>query len=113
MMVTSWIHLIVVVVYMNPVLGTGVRNNICCTSDQWEGLAFLGYGTVFLDSRSMDRRPETAFSYINGSIILAYDFTNSRTFMSLNGVEQSPLIPGPAPYVTTIIADYKHVSSNF
>jgi hypothetical protein len=71
---------------------------------------FLDYGTVFIDSKR--DVPNTAYSYINGTIKAAYDYTNQRTYLKLNGAEVSPLIPGPGvPYDTTIINDYKNVGS--
>ncbi|XP_061182340.1 uncharacterized protein LOC133190664 [Saccostrea echinata] len=81
-------------------------SQVCCTPDQWVADMFLDYGTVFIDENQ--DAPKTAYSYINGTVKTAYDYLNQRTYLKLNGAEVSPLIPGPAPFDTTIINDYKN-----
>lgn len=103
-----WIYCLILVVHVNHIIGR--VNNICCTPDQWEGLAYLGYGTVFPQSETISEKPRTALTYINGTTKLAYDWTNSRTYMFVNGTEQSPLLPAPGPITSLMIADYKLVS---
>uniref|UniRef100_A0A8W8HNB7 Uncharacterized protein n=1 Tax=Magallana gigas TaxID=29159 RepID=A0A8W8HNB7_MAGGI len=78
----------------------------CCTVDEWTADMFLDYGLVFIDDKK--ESPKTAYSYINGTVKVTYDYTNRRTYLKLHGAEVSPLLPVPSvPYDTTIINDYK------
>lgn len=80
----------------------------CCTVDEWTADMFLDYGLVFIDDKK--ESPKTAYSYINGTVKVTYDYTNRRTYLKLHGAEVSPLLPVPSvPYDTTIINDYKKV----
>lgn len=85
---------------------------ICCTPTQWEAIMFWDNGNVFIDLKGKNAATPhlgTAFSYINGSIKYAYDYTNGRTFLQLSVTEISPLIPQPVQYNTTLLRDYKNV----
>lgn len=80
----------------------------CCTVDEWTADMFLDYGLVFIDDKK--ESPQTAYSYINGTVKVTYDYTNRRTYLKLQGAEVSPLLPVPSmPFDTTIINDYKKV----
>ena len=84
-------------------------SEICCTPDVWKADMFLDYGLVFIDNKR--DAPNTAYSYINGSVKLTYDYENRRSYLKLQGTEVSPLLPVPGvPYDTTIINDYKKVN---
>ncbi|XP_059177295.1 uncharacterized protein LOC131956737 [Physella acuta] len=48
----------------------------------------------------------TAYSYINSTMAVAYDYTNKRTWFNVTAVELSPLIPKPVKSEYTIINDY-------
>ena len=83
-------------------------SEICCTPDVWKGDVFLDYGLVAIDTKN--DAPNTAYSYINGTMKLTYDYVNRRSYLKLQGTEVSPLLPVPGmPYDTTIINDYKKV----
>ena len=84
---------------------------ICCTPDQWEASMFWDNGNAFIDGKEKLANPAvgTAFSYINGTLKTAYDFTNGRTFINASIIEISPLIPKPVIDHTTLIRDYKNV----
>ena len=93
-------------------------SEICCTPDVWKADVFLDYvwkADVFLDYGlvAIDTKndvPNTAYSYINGTMKLTYDYVNRRSYLKLQGTEVSPLLPVPGmPYDTTIINDYKKV----
>ncbi|KAL3882185.1 hypothetical protein ACJMK2_028553 [Sinanodonta woodiana] len=80
-----------------------INENICCIPDQWEGVMYFGYGNVFIDYLSI---PNTAYSFINGTINISYDKINKKIYLHIRGVEVSPLIPHPEPVETTFIYDY-------
>ena len=83
-------------------------SEICCTPDVWKADVFLDYGLVAIDTKN--DAPNTAYSYINGTMKLTYDYVNRRSYLKLQGTEVSPLLPVPGmPYDTTIINDYKKV----
>lgn len=63
---------------------------------------YLDYGTVFIDSN-------TAYSYINGSVRFAYSVPLQKIYFGIKGVEQSPLIPRPAPMAATMLYDFTKV----
>lgn len=75
---------------------------ICCAPDQWEGQMYLDFQQVFIDKN-------TLYVYDNGSVNVAYDFTNSRTYYSIIGTQLSPLVPNPVSINSTTIIDYKQV----
>ncbi|OWF39880.1 uncharacterized protein LOC110464507 [Mizuhopecten yessoensis] len=81
---------------------------ICCAPDQFEGTAFVGYGNVFIDRKAgaSQKSPRTAYSYINGTVALSYDYTNRRLLLKLAGTEVSPLLPKPEPYNTIYLSDF-------
>ncbi|XP_022318783.2 uncharacterized protein LOC111121706 isoform X2 [Crassostrea virginica] len=81
-------------------------SEICCTPDVWKADVFLDYGLVAIDTKN--DAPNTAYSYINGTMKVTYDYVNRRSYLKLQGTEVSPLLPVPGmPYDTTIINDYK------
>ena len=63
---------------------SGDKQPICCAPEQWEGtmllLLYLDYGTVFLYSN-------TAFSYINGTVRIAYSVFNKKIYLGKKCVE--------------------------
>ena len=63
---------------------------------------FLDYGTVFIDSN-------TAYSYINGSVHIAYSIPLKKIYLGVKGVEQSPLIPKPTPIESVMLYDFSKV----
>lgn len=81
-----------------------VSDNICCVPDQFEAFFFYDNGNCFIDMES----PDTAYSYINGSVRAAYDWVNKRSYLSMTGVELTPLVPGPQVDDVTIINDFAH-----
>ncbi|KAK3578842.1 hypothetical protein CHS0354_010195 [Potamilus streckersoni] len=81
----------------------GIDDNICCIPEQWEGVMYFGYGNVFIDYLSI---PNTAYSFINGTVNISYDKINKKIYMHIRGVELSPLIPHPEPVETIFIYDY-------
>ena len=102
--------MIVIILFVTPVIITCTlaEKSICCTPEQWEASMYWDNFNVFLDKKSFD--PDTAYSYINGSLKTAYDFTNQRTFISATITEISPLIPTPIQEATNVIKDFKNVS---
>lgn len=83
----------------------GTSANICCTPDQWDAFLYFDYGNVFIDEKVSG--PDTAYSVINGTIKLSYDYKNQRLYMFINGTEYSPLIPKPVPDNGLYLYDYK------
>ena len=63
---------------------------------------FLDFGTVFIDSN-------TAYSYINGSVHIAYSIPLKKIYLGIKGVEQSPLIPKPTPMDAVMLYDFTKV----
>ena len=76
---------------------------ICCIRDEWEGQMYLDYGTVFIDAN-------TAFSYINGTVHIAYSVPQKKIYLGIKGVEQSPLIPKPTAMDAVMLYDFTKVS---
>lgn len=94
-------------------LGQAYGDPICCTPDQWEALMFWDNGNAFVDAQNLlesDPRVGSAISYINASLVAAYDYTNGRTYIQVPATEISPQIPKPVVDNTTLIRDYKNVS---
>ncbi|KAK7507740.1 hypothetical protein BaRGS_00000705 [Batillaria attramentaria] len=84
---------------------------ICCTPDQWEALMFWDNGNAFIDythQQTPKPRVGSAYTYINGSLMTAYDYTHGRTYIQVPAVEISPLIPRPIIDNTTLLRDYKN-----
>jgi len=75
--------------------------NICCAPDQFEAFLFYDNGNAFIDV-------ETAYSYMNGSVRAAYDYTNQRSYLSVSGVSLTPLVPQAEPSSFTVINDFIH-----
>ncbi|XP_069123054.1 uncharacterized protein [Argopecten irradians] len=83
-------------------------DEICCVPDQFEGVGFIGYGNAIIDwMRNRDSSPHTAFSYINGSVWISYDYTTKRLLLNIKGTEMSPLLPRPLPANTIYLSDYE------
>lgn len=108
----TYVYVVLVVAILTTV-PTVQSDVICCVPDQFEGLVYLGYGNVFIDlhsARLRGRTPSTAYSYINGTVTLAYDYTNRQSYLRIVGTEVSPLIPTPTSQTTTIfINNFKAV----
>ena len=83
---------------------SGDKQHICCVPEEWEGTMYLDYGTVFIDSN-------TAFSYINGTVRIAYSVSNKKIYLGIKGVEQSPLSPKPMPWDSEMLYDFSKVSN--
>lgn len=79
----------------------------CCTVDEWTADMFLDYGLVFSDNKK--EATKSAYSYINGTVKVTYDYPNRRTYLKIHGAQVSHLLPDPMPFDTTIINDYKKV----
>lgn len=76
--------------------------NICCLPENWEGMLYLDFGTVFIDEN-------TAFAYYNGTVHAAYSFTRKKVVFNITGVELSPLIPKPEPFDTLLFYDFEEM----
>ena len=98
------------ILYVDQLKCKKIVNNICCIPDQWEGLLFLGYGTVFQDNGALPQSPKGAPSYINGTVKIAYDFANSRTYTFMNTTTRAPYFPNPIFSVGIVLTDFKTVS---
>jgi hypothetical protein len=83
-----------------------ISDALCCVPDQWDARLFMDYGTVFIDASA---HPNTAYSYINGTLHMSYDHTNERSYINAEVIEVSPLIPKPIKETTTFIYDFKKV----
>ncbi|XP_033741811.1 uncharacterized protein LOC117328360 [Pecten maximus] len=82
-------------------------DEICCVPDQFEGTAFIGYGSVFIDRKTrQNSSPRTAYSYINGTVSISYDYTNKLLLLNIRGTEMSPLLPKPMSANTIYLSDY-------
>ena len=105
LLLTLWLSLIATIqCYRLPFLANPIHDDyVCCISDEWEGLMFLDYGTVFIDSN-------TAFAYMNGTVHTGYSFDKKKVYFDIKGFEESPLIPKPVADDSTILYDFDHVS---
>ena len=92
-------------VYLCSILSVGISSlYVVYQNSGREQILYLDYGTVFIDSN-------TAFSYINGTVRIAYSVSNKKIYLGIKGVEQSPLIPKPMPWDSEMLYDFSKVSN--
>ena len=91
--------------------------DIYCTPNVWKADMFWDYGLVF--KGNTNNVLNSAYSYINGTVKLTYDYEKRRLNLRVQGTEVSHRFPGPGlPYDTTIINDFQkatilYYSNNF
>ncbi|XP_055876051.1 mammalian ependymin-related protein 1-like [Biomphalaria glabrata] len=75
--------------------------SICCTPDQFEAFFIFDDANVFIDANA-----GTAYSYINSTAQVSYDYTRRVSYMNVSSVELTPLVPQPIVTQYKIINDY-------